>query len=137
MQKFFVVSLFLMFSCYGAEEDQETREAMPLKVVNLKPITRVVVKPTAQRPAGIFAANTLKSKSTTDLWSNLSPAEIAAIQAKAAAAERAEAAKRSQQTITQIIKKEQEPEYCGPNCAEKGTFKRKELEAKTAEEKQA
>ncbi|MFS8507532.1 MAG: hypothetical protein LVQ75_05650 [Candidatus Babeliales bacterium] len=124
MQKFFVASLFLMFSCYGAEEDQETRKAMPLEVVNLQPITRPLVKPTAQRPAGI-TANTLRSKSTTNLLSNSSPEKIAAIQAKAAATETAEAAERLQQTITQIIKKEQEPEYCGPNCAEKGTFKRK------------
>ena len=119
MQKFFVASLFLMFSCYGGENSGTTTE--PLKK---KP--QAVIRPIPQRPD-------LSSKSTTDLWINLSPEDIAAIQAREAAAERAEAAERLQQTITQIIKNKQAKKR--PNRPESGTFKRQELGAKTAEEK--
>ncbi|NBP01658.1 MAG: hypothetical protein EBU90_16285 [Proteobacteria bacterium] len=115
MQKFFVVSLFLMFSCYGAEEPGITTE--PLKK---KP--QAVIRPIPKRPD-------LSSKSTTDLWSNLKQQEIAEIQARAAA----ETAKSAEMAIVHRIV-EKDPKSWGPNCGGKGTFKRKQLKTETTEE---
>lgn len=117
MQKFFVASLFLMFSCYAGQEHKTTRREMPLGVVNLK-----------SAAAKKKVRSTLMCASTTNLWGNLSPEQIAAIKAKAAAAEttkpagRAEAAERLEQRIAQIIEKKSASDR--PNCAESGTFRR-------------
>jgi len=108
MQKFFLVSLFVMFGCYGGEEHQGTRKAIP-----------PLVRPRPKRPED--SKGGLASKSTTNLWGNLSPEEIATIQAQAAAAERAESPESSKGAIVRMIVN---PKPCGPNCGEKGTFKR-------------
>jgi len=121
MQKFFVASLFLMFSCYGGEEGQEIGKAIPR-----------LVKPKAKRPED--PKGDLASKSTTNLWRNLSPEEIATIQAQAAAAEKAKTAQKKM-AANRIV--EADPRCWGLNCGGKGTFTRTQLQTETAKEKQA
>lgn len=123
MQKFFVASLFLMFGCYGGEEHQEIRKAKP-----------PLVRPKAKRPEG--SKGPLASKSTMNLWGNLSPEEIATIQAQAAAAEeKAKTAQKLKMAANRIV--EADPRCWGLNCGGKGTFTRTQLQTETAKEKQA